>query len=133
MANNAAIARRFFDEVWNQRREEVIDEVLAADSVGMMEGRDRGTRDDYKDMRRAMLDAFPDAAVTVEDTVEQGEKVVVRWSALATHTGQGLGIPPTNRQVAFRGMSWLEFKGGQIVRAWDSWNLGGLMQAIIER
>ena len=57
-------------------------------------------------------------------------KTVARWHVTATHTGDALGFPATNRKVAFRGMTWLEFKDGRIVRGWDSWNLGGLLQSL---
>ncbi len=44
-----------------------------------------------------------------------GDHVVVRWPARGTHLGDGLGMPPTNRSVDFRGMTWLTFKNGVIV------------------
>lgn len=43
------------------------------------------------------------------------------------HHGDGLGLPPTNRKVVFRGMTWLTFKNGVIVEGWDSWNLSCLL------
>jgi hypothetical protein len=49
-----------------------------------------------------------------------------RWSASGTHRGAGLGIPPSKRRVSFRGMSWIVFANGRIVKGWDSWNLGQL-------
>lgn len=97
---------------------------------GYMEGLDVHTPADFKGARRQLLDAFPDLRVTVEDTVEQGTKAVVRWSVTATHRGGGLQIPPTNRAVQFRGMTWMEFQNGQLVRGWDSWNLGGFLQSL---
>jgi len=65
--------------------------------------------------------------VEVEDTAADSDQVVVRWRAHGTHRGDGLGMPPTNRTVDFRGMTWLTFKNGVIVEGWDSWNLGRLL------
>ena len=82
---------------------------------------------EFKDARRELLEVFPNLAITVEDVVEQNDKVVVRWSVQATHRGPGFGVPATNRRVSFRGMTWLELRDGRIARGWDSWNLGGLI------
>lgn len=129
MGTNADIARRWFREVWTDGGEHTVDELLAPDAIGWMEGgRVVQCCQDFKDGRRQLLDVFPDLAVSVEDVVEEDDKVVVRWQVQATHSGAGLGLEPTGRPVSFRGMTWMHVRGGQIVRAWDSWNLGGLMR-----
>jgi steroid delta-isomerase-like uncharacterized protein len=126
-AGNAVVARRWFQDVWVAGGERTVDELLAPDAVGWMEGRTISGPTDFKDARRTLLQVFPDLAMTVEDTVEQGTKVAVRWTATATHAGHGLGMPPTNRRVSFRGMTWLELRDGRVIRGWDSWNLGALI------
>ncbi len=130
MATPAALIRRWYDEVWNTRLEKTIDELMARDIEGYMEGQEVRSPEDFKRARTALLEAFPDLAMTVEDVVAQDEKVVVRWRVSATHRGTFAGIPPTHRKIAIRGISWLEFRNGQIARGWDSWNLGGLLQSL---
>lgn len=39
------------------------------------------------------LGAFPDVRVAMEDQVAEGDKVVGRWTATGTHTGDLMGIP----------------------------------------
>ena len=119
-------------EVWVAGGENTVDELMAPDAIGWMEGRDVKGSEEFKNARRQLLDIFPDLALTVDDVVEQDNNVVVRWSAQGTHRGPGLGMPSTNRHVSFRGMTWLELRGGQIVRGWDSWNLGGLILKLME-
>lgn len=127
MSDNATIARRWFQEVWVAGGERVVDSLMAPDAVGWMEGRAINGPTEFKDARRTLLHVFPDLTVTVEDTIEEGTRVAVRWTATATHRGEGLGVAPTNRRVAFRGMTWLELREQRIIRGWDSWNLGGLI------
>ena len=127
MAEHASLARRWFQEVWVAGGESVVDELFAPDGMGWMEGRTISGAADFKDARRMLLHVFPDLSVRVEDVIEQDDKVAVRWTASATHRGDGLGVPPTNRRVAFRGLTWLEFRDGRVFRGWDSWNLGGLI------
>jgi steroid delta-isomerase-like uncharacterized protein len=102
-----------------------------ADGIeGYMEGVDVHTRDEFLKERARLMQLFGKISIVVDDAIEQEEKVAVRWHVDATHTGDAPGLPATNRSVSFRGMSWLEFKEGRIVRGWDSWNLGGLLQSL---
>jgi steroid delta-isomerase-like uncharacterized protein len=121
------IARRWFEEVWNQRRDATVRVLLAKDAVAHMEGGDFVGPDRFLETRTALLTAFPDVRVEVEDVVADGDRAVVRWSAVAHHKGELLGIAPSGRAVAFRGMTWMLFENGKIVEGWDAWNLGGLL------
>lgn len=127
---NALLARRWFEEVWNKKRDETVTELLDPNIVGYMEGVDVRSPDDFLKARAGLLDGFPDLQVTVDDVVSEGDNVVVRWSASGTHKGAGLGIPPSKRRVSFRGMSWIVFANGRIVKGWDSWNLGQLFSQL---
>ena len=120
-------ARRWFDEVWNQRRDGTVRELLAKDAVAHMEGADIIGPDRFLESRAALLVAFPDIRVKVEDVVADGDRAVVRWSATAHHKGELLGIKPSGREIRFRGMTWMVFENGKVVEGWDSWNLGGLL------
>ncbi len=123
------LARRWFEEVWNSRREGTVRELLAEGVVAHMEGGEVAGADSFLQARAALLGAFPDIRVEVEDVVSDGHRAVVRWSAAARHTGDQLGIPASGRAVRFRGMTWMTFKDGKIVEGWDAWNLGGLLEA----
>jgi steroid delta-isomerase-like uncharacterized protein len=132
MDTNLAVAQRWFREVWVDGGETTVDALLTPETVGMLEGQTVHGAEAYKVVRQDLLDTFPDLEATVDAMIADGDQVAVRWSVKATHRGPGLGIPPTNRPVAFRGMTWLEMRDGKIVRGWDSWNLGGLVQSLTE-
>jgi steroid delta-isomerase-like uncharacterized protein len=127
---SAELARRWFREVWAAKGEDTVRELLADDVIATMEGANIRNRDEFLAERRRLLQALPDMAIVADDIIEQGPKVVVRWHVNATHKGNGLGIPATNRPVNFRGITWLEFKDGRIVLGWDSWNLGHLLKSL---
>ena len=127
MGMNADLVRRWFTEVWAPGGEHTVDQLLAPTAIGWMEGRVVTGTAEFKDARRQLLEIFPDLRLEVEDLVEDGNRVAVRWSVKATHGGHGLGVAPTGQPVSFRGMTWMELDNGQIVRGWDCWNVGGLI------
>src|SRR2546430_4892900 len=66
--------------------------------------------------------AFPDAQLEIDDTVEQGEKLAARFSVKATHRGEFMGVPPTDRRVILTGITLLVFQQGRCVERWSEAN-----------
>ena len=118
---NSQLARRWFEEVWNQNKPETVTELLHPEVVGQMEGRVVRSPEEFLEARRELLAALPDLRVEVQAVISEGNEVAVRWAAKAT----GPAGP-----VSFRGVSWVVFENGRIVRGWDSWNQSLLMQQL---
>jgi predicted ester cyclase len=127
---NRKLAVRWFEEVWNRQSEATIDEIMAPNSVGHMEGIEVVGPQEFKNVRATLLKAFPDLQLTVEATAADGDAVVARWRATGTHRGPVFGIEGTGAQVAFKGMTWLVIKRGQLVEGWDAWNQGALAETL---
>ena len=125
--DNAALARRWFDDIWNKRRDETVHELLDPASVGHLEGLTTRGIDEFFVARSYIITAFPDFRLQVEGTVSEGENVVVRWSGTGTHRGPLMDVPATGKVVHVRGLTWLRFASGRIVEGWDAWNQGGMM------
>lgn len=123
---NCAIARRWFEEVWNQRRSETIAALSAPESVGHLADGEVRTPEEFQAIQAEFLAAFPDLQITIEDTVAQGENVVVRWLARGCHQGHGFGCSATGKDLCFRGLTWFRIRDGKILEAWDGWNQGAL-------
>lgn len=129
---NRARSRRWFDEAWNQRNQDTIDELLSPDCIGHLELGDVPGIEAFKQVQAQFFSAFPDLRITVEDTVAEGDNVVVRWRASGTHSGDGLGHEPTDQPISVRGITWLRFQDGKMVEGWDAWNQGALFQQLRE-
>jgi steroid delta-isomerase-like uncharacterized protein len=116
---NKAVARRIVEEVWNKKNLDAIDELIAADYVdhtlppGVPPGRDGA-----KAFIGMYVNAFPDVKITIEDMIAKGDKVVTRWSATGTHTGELMGIPATGKQITVTGLDITRFAGGKSVEFW---------------
>jgi steroid delta-isomerase-like uncharacterized protein len=124
------LGRRWFEEVWNQRSDSAIDELLSADSQGHVEGGEYRGPDGFRKMRDMFLSALPDVRIDVEDVLAQDDRAAVRWHAHGTHAGDGVGFAATKLPVSVRGTTWLRIAGGKIVEGHDTWNLGGMLASL---
>ena len=132
-SENKALIRRWFDEVWNQGREDLIDELRAPDTVatGLAEG---GTPAQgsapFKAFFSNLRATLPDLHVTLEEMLAEGDKVAVRFSIEGTHYGDAMGVPPTGQRVRFGGISIARIAGGKIAEAWNNLDQLGLLMQI---
>ena len=129
--NNMDVVQRIFHEAWNQKKLDVIDEVLSPDYVKHdVFGPEIRGPEAYKQFVGMFLDAFPDVQFKVEDVFSEGDKVVLRWSTTATHKGELMGIPPSGNEAGTTGLIIYRMSGGKIVEEWVNWNTLGLLQKI---
>jgi steroid delta-isomerase-like uncharacterized protein len=132
-ANNISLAHRWFDEVWNKGRSEVIDELFPDNAVmhGLAEhGVETRGPTNFKEFHKRIRGAFPDLKVTVEDALAVEDKVVVRFRVNATHKGDHLGVKATNKPIEFSGTSIGEVANGKFQECWNSWDQLGVLQQI---
>jgi predicted ester cyclase len=62
--------------------------------------------------------AFPDLQVTVEDLIEEGDKVVGKNLVIGTHQGEYMGISPTGKSVTYNEIMIFRFVSGRIAETW---------------
>jgi predicted ester cyclase len=62
--------------------------------------------------------AFPDIHITLEDLIEEGDKVVEKDTVTGTHLGEFNGLPPTGRSVAYTEIFIMRFVNGRIAETW---------------
>ncbi len=118
---NKALVRRAMDELWNQGNVAAVDKYAAADFVehqavpGMPPG-----REGLKQVVTLFHQAFPDLKFTIDDTIAEGDKVVVRSTVQGTHKGTYLGIPATNKPFTITSIDILRLQGGKVVEHWGN-------------
>jgi steroid delta-isomerase-like uncharacterized protein len=129
---NKAMVRRAIDEVWNRGNYAAVDDLVASDIVihastpaGEIHGPD-GIRQFYSALRKA----FPDLHFTIEDQIAEGDRVVTRWVAHGTHTGEFQGIPPTGKRGTFMGIDIDRIVNGKVVECWPTADELGLLQQL---
>lgn len=116
---------RWYEEVWNKGREEVIEELAAPDAhwYGFPHPESVLNRDEFKDYVREFRRTFSHIHIAIQETVTEGYRVAVRWTGSMKHTGSGFGFAPTGRTVTVHGMSLIHLKDGQIAHAFTALDL----------
>ena len=130
---NIVLMRRWFKEVWNEGRVQTIHELLAENAIGVGQdqpGIEIHGPDDFVALFKRIHGAFPDIKITLEDVFGVDDKVVVRWSAAMTHTGNHLGFAATNKRVRITGITITRIENGKIVHGWDNWDQLALIQQV---
>ena len=133
-AENAekTLVRYWFEEVWNQGREELIDELLSPEVPvnGLAEGNTvLHGHAEFRTFYRNIRGTLPDIHLTIEDLISEGEKIAVRLSVVGTHMGDALA-PATGRAVKFMVLVMARVTNGRIAEAWNSIDQLGLLTQI---
>jgi steroid delta-isomerase-like uncharacterized protein len=120
--SNKAAFRRILDAT-NTHDDEIIsttaDEVFHPDALIRTPLPIQATGPDAIKYVFAMLHrAFPDLIVTVDDFIEEGDKVVARNTVTGTNLGEYMGRPPTGKTVTYNEIFIFRFADGRIAETW---------------
>ena len=133
-ADNKAIARRVREEIWDGKALSVADQVIDANCVNHVSDPitpDFGSGpESYKKLVTLYRSAFPDAHITIDDMLAEGDKVMVCWTARATHKGQLLNLAPSNKRITVTGIDVYRISGAKIQESWINWDALGFLQQL---
>jgi predicted ester cyclase len=133
-AEERNLGRRWFEEVWNQQRREAIAELLTADAVIHDGDIDtvgpEGFYQFFDRMNASLSGLHVEIVDDIVDTRADADKICVRWTCTAKHTGEGLGMPPTGVNIHVTGITIIRVAGGKMVEGWQNWDMLGMMQQI---
>lgn len=111
---NLNVVQLFYD-AYNKKDEAILNEVIADDYVDyghQPPGRGvQGAKSDHQEVARG----FEDARFDIDEVIPADDRVVVRWTLHATHTGPFAGLSPTQKKVAVRGISLYRLRDGRII------------------
>ncbi len=129
-AADEAVVRRFYDEMCNERRNDIAAELFADDHV----------------MHDPQVPAAPgpagvvDAVSAYQEGVDghwaideihsAGDRVIVRWTGTGTHIGEMNGLAPTGRPIEVSAISIHRMAGGKIAETHEVWDTLGFLQQL---
>lgn len=94
-----------------------LNDFISPDYVGHL-GATTMDRNELERLERQFSAAFPDAYHAINDLIAEGDRVVLRTTAHATHRGDFEGIARTDRLVEFTGLVVYRIQNGKIVESW---------------
>ncbi|MCU7550914.1 ester cyclase [Chitinophagaceae bacterium LB-8] len=122
---NTTLCHRWFEQVWNQGREQAIDEMFDTNGIahGITDENSpkgvEGFKSFYKDFRTQ----FSNIHITLDDVVCEEDIETARCTVNATHTDSG-------KDVNFKGISMVRVKDGKIIEAWNHFDFLDLYQQL---
>lgn len=133
MAEHAlkALYREYVDVVWNRKNLAAMDRYFTQDTVenDPPPGLEPGLAG-LKALFGMFFAAFPDAQVTVEKQVAEGDTLVARLTFRGTQRGTFFGIPATNRHVTVSQTHILRYTDGKIAEHWGNSDDLSMMQQL---
>jgi steroid delta-isomerase-like uncharacterized protein len=127
--DNKALTRRGYDAL-NERNWAAFDALCAPDIVFHNASTTIRGLEPYKQFISMYFTAFPDARLSIEDIIAEGDRVAVRQTFHGTHQGDLMGIPPTGKQATATGISIFRWANGKAVEHRANYDDLGLLQQL---
>ena len=119
--SNKATIRRLMEAMNTGDAElisQMVDEVFDPDVKQHSPFEATGTQALKEGVVARLYRAFPDLHITLEDLIEEGDKVVEKDLVTGTHQGEFNGLPPTGRSVSYHEIFIMRFANGRIAEIW---------------
>lgn len=120
LANNEQLIKRYFEEVWNQGKIDVLDEIISPDYINHSPGMPNPTRgpEGLKPIVSAIRKAFPDLKYVIENMVISDHQVAVHTTMYGSHVGDFFGLAPTNKSIKVSQMQIERIANNKIIEHW---------------
>ncbi len=129
---NKAIVKRVNKEFIEGGNMNTFNEIFAPDFINQTApaGAPKGPEGVVYFFNHFIKPAFPDLKVVIHDQVAEGDKVTTRKSFLATHKGEFLGVPATNKKVVMDVIDVIRLRDGKFVEHWGVLDMQSVMMQI---
>lgn len=126
---NKVLARRLFEEVFNQRDFTAAEEICSGDIlIRAWHWPELRGISGVREFVAGMASGSPDFQYSIDDLIAEGDQVDLRWTFKGTHLGAFLGIAATGKIVTVAGATTLRMAGGKIVEHSGRWDALGCLQ-----
>jgi len=129
---NKEIVIRFNKEVIEQGRIESFNELVAGNVINHAapEGAPNGPESMIHFLLHVLRAGFPEITVEISDQVAEGDKVTTRKMLHGTHTGNFMGIPPSNKKVTIKVIDIIRLHDGKYAEHWGMSNIPDIIQEL---
>jgi steroid delta-isomerase-like uncharacterized protein len=127
---NKAVVRRFIDEIFLKGDFSAVDELLTEDFAAHTWGPMPPGRDGLKQAIERVSKGISDPSMTIDDVVAEGDRVAVRLTSSATHTGEFMGMPASGRRYEIGEIHIFRLRDGRVSEHWHQADFLGMMKQL---
>jgi steroid delta-isomerase-like uncharacterized protein len=129
-AENEAVVRRFYEQMNNERKNDLAGELFTADHVMHDPQVPAGVGPQGMADVVSVYQEGVNGHWQIEEIFSSGDRVVVRWTGSGTHVGEVNGIPPTGKSVRVDAITIHRMQSGKIAETWEVWDTLGFLQQL---
>ncbi len=117
---NRQIVTRYFEEVWNQGKLDVLDELLSPEYMNHNPGfeKPKPGPDGLKPIVSEIRKGFPDLKYIIEKMLVTDDYVAAYVIMTGTHIGNFFGISPTGKNIKVYQMQFERIANGKMIEHW---------------
>lgn len=119
---NQQVVQRYWDAKWNQRDAAGIAELVSPNIRYHGPAVSASSSEEYLQIYESLLSALDDTNVTVEELINEGDKVVSRVVLRGVHVGSLLGLAPTGRPFVFPIVTIFRIEDGRIAEEYQMYD-----------
>ena len=116
---NKQTVRTLYEEVMNEGRLELLDQIALPDHVEHNPFPQQGQGAEGLKQRASMVRAAFNPRFAIEHVIAEGDKVAIMWSNEGTHVGDWFGFTPTGKSVVAHGVDVFLLRDGRLAEHWD--------------
>ena len=128
---NTAQMKKFYQEVVNNGKLDLIDDMCTADFIEHEElpGAPK-CREGVKEWFKMFRAAFPDLKFKTEMMIAKDDMVITYVTMTGTHKGEFMGKPASGKTINVPGVDFIRFVDGKAVEHWGVTDTGAMMRQI---
>jgi steroid delta-isomerase-like uncharacterized protein len=130
LERNKAIVRRFIDEIFLGGNFDSVDELLTEDFLPHTWGSMQPGRDGLKEAIQRVQAGISDERMQIHDIIAEGDRVAVRLTSSATHTGDFMGMPASGKRYEIGEIHIFRLEDGRVAEHWHQADFMGMMKQL---
>ena len=130
LERNKEVARQLIARIFVRQEDAAIDELVATDFVPHTFGPMPPGREGLREGMKRAGAGLSDPRFQIQDVIAEGDRVAVRVTVSARHTGTFMSLEPTGNQYSIDEIHIFRIRDGQLVEHWHQFDKMTLMQQL---
>ncbi len=130
LEDNKRVAQQFIDRVFVHGDPAAVDELATEDFTAHTFGSLPPGREPLKAAMARVSEGLAEAEFRVDDVIAEGDRVAVRLTSSATHTGTFMGLPASGRRYSISEIHIFRIRDGQVAEHWHEFDRAALVRQL---